>query len=204
MLTDLGTFGGNNGTTNWMNEDGDVVGKADLPGSQTHDGFLWSHGVMTDLGTVQGDQCTNATAINGKRQIVGNSSDCVNAQHAFLWENGGPIVDLNSLIPSNSSLRLTNAENINERGEIAGVGVPAGCQPADVNLCGRAFLLIPDGDCDSDCEGRIAASQNNAAPAQNAATMKQGSESPLSPAERFRSQMRQRYHIPGQPAAPRD
>ena len=187
VLTDLGTFGGNNGTTNWMNEAGDVVGKADLPGSQTHDGFLWRHGVMTDLGTVPGDPCSNATSINENRQIVGNSSDCVNPLHAFLWEQGGPMVDLNSLIPSNSSLQLTNAEDINERGEIASIGVPAGCQPADVNLCGHAYLLIPDGDCDSDCEGRIAASQNNAAPAQNPATMKQGSESPVSPVERFRN-----------------
>jgi probable HAF family extracellular repeat protein len=159
---------------------------------------------MTDLGTVQGDQCSNATSINEERQIVGNSSDCVVARHAFLWENGGPIVDLNSPIPSNSSLRLTNAENINERGEIAGVGVPAGCQPAAVDLCGHAFLLIPDGDCDSDCEGRIAASQNNVATAQFSATMKQGSETLVGPLERFRNQMRQRYQLSGQPAAPRD
>jgi hypothetical protein len=35
-------------------------------------------------------------------------------------------------------------------------------------------------------------------------TIKQGSQSPISPVERFRSMMRQRYHAPGQPAAPRD
>jgi hypothetical protein len=82
--------------------------------------------------------------------------------------------------------------------------VPAGCQPVDPNSCEHAYLLIPDGDCDDDCEGRIAASQNNVAPTQNAATTKQGSESLVSPLERFRSQMRQRYHLPGQTTAPRD
>jgi len=185
VLTDLGTLGGNNGTANWMNDGGDVVGEAQLPGSQLHDGFLWKNGVMTDLGTLAGYPCTNATAINENRQIVGTASDCVNPLHAFLWENGGPVVDLNSLIPSNSSLQLVNAEDINDRGEIGGVGVPAGCPATQVNLCGRAYLLIPDGDCDSDCEGRIAASQNNAAPAQNVATTKQSSESPVSPLERL-------------------
>jgi len=123
---------------------------------------------------------------------------------AFLWENGGPMVDLNTLIPSNSSLLLAYAVNINDQGEIAGLGVPAGCQPADYLLCGHAYVLIPDGDCDDDCEGRIAATRNNAAPAQDAAAMKQGSESLISPIERFRSTMRQRYHLPGQPSAPRD
>ena len=137
-------------------------------------------------------------------QVVGHSKINDGTFRAFLWENRGPMIDLNTLVPSNSSLLLTDAQDINERGEIAGVGVPAGCQPADFDFCGHAYLLVPDGDCDSDCEGRIAASQNTAAPAQNAAATKQGSESPVSPAERFRSMMRQRYHLPGQAAAPRD
>ena len=39
-------------------------------------------------------------------------------QHAFIWENGGPMVDLNTLIPANSGLELEEAFNINDRGEI--------------------------------------------------------------------------------------
>jgi hypothetical protein len=64
--------------------------------------------------------------------------------------------------------------------------------------------MIPDGDCDEDCEGRIAetrsrivASRKTAAPPQYPATMEQGSESPIRPSERFRNMMRQRYHLPG-------
>ncbi len=205
VLTDLGTFGGNNGTTNWMNEAGDVVGKADLPGSQTHDGFLWRHGMMTDLGTVSGDPCSNATSINENRQIVGNSSDCVNPLHAFLWEQGGPMVDLNSLIPPDSGVQLTNAEDINERGEIASIGVAAGCQPTDVNLCGHTFLLIP---CDEkhpgECEDYSMIEGTTSQTGATAATIKPRTEIPLSPIERFRSQMRQRYHLSGQPSAQRD
>jgi hypothetical protein len=73
------------------------------------------------------------------------------------------MVNLNSLIFGDSSLQLTFAFAINNRGEIAGVGVPAGCKPQDVGLCGHAYVLIPNGDCDDECEGRIATSESNAA-----------------------------------------
>ena len=50
---------------------------------------------------------------------------------AFLWENGGPMVDLNTLIPPNSGLTLVQAFSINDRGEIAGIGVPPGVAVPD-------------------------------------------------------------------------
>jgi probable HAF family extracellular repeat protein len=136
-MQDLGTLGGDTTTADRLNEAGDVVGKSDLAGSQTHDGFLWRKREMTDLGTLPGDPCTRANWINEQRQIVGNSSDCINALRAVLWEDGGPPIDLNTLIPPNSSLQLVNALDINDRGEIAGDGVPAGCAPKDVGICGR-------------------------------------------------------------------
>ncbi len=195
-ITDLGTLGGSTGTANWINDGGAVVGKADLPGSQTHDGFVWKKGVLTDLGTVDGDACSNALRINSNAQIVGCSSDCISCLHAFLWENGGPIVDLNTLIPPGSSATLTEATFVNDRGEIAAQGtLPNGDT--------HAFLLIP---CDEkhpgECEdySMIEATQQTGP----STAIKQGSESLLSPVERFRSMMRQRYHMPGQPAAPRD
>jgi|HubBroStandDraft_4_1064222.scaffolds.fasta_scaffold00555_10 probable HAF family extracellular repeat protein len=196
-LTDLGTLGGDTGTTNTINDAGEVIGKADLPGSQTHHGFLWKEGMMTDLGTVGTDACSNAWNMNLKEQVVGNSSDCVTPLHGFLWENGGPMVDVNTLISPPSDFLVNNALAINDRGEIAGVGVFRTGE-------GHAYVLIPDGDCDDDCEGRIAASQNTAAPEQYSATMKQRNETPISPAERLRSMMRQHYRIPGRPAAQRD
>jgi probable HAF family extracellular repeat protein len=208
VLKDVGTFGGDNSTAMWIDEAGDVVGAGDFPGDQTHDAFLLKNGVKTDLGNLGGT--STAHAINEKGQIVGASRALDGNPHAFLWENGGPMVDLNALIPSNSSLQLQFANYISDPGEIAGVGVPAGCNSVN-DGCGHAFVLIADGDCDDDCEGRIAqsqssiaASQNQAALAQNPEVMKQGSETLLSPIERFRSMMRQRYHLPGQPAALRD
>jgi hypothetical protein len=71
-------------------------------------------------------------------------------EHAFLWEDGGPMVDLNTLIPPGSSLQLTYAVAINERGEIAGFGVPLGVPPEEYETKGHAYILIP---CDEDHPG---------------------------------------------------
>jgi probable HAF family extracellular repeat protein len=125
VLTDLGTLGGDNGMTSWINDAGEVVGEADLPGSQTHNAFLWKNGVMTDLGNL--GQTSFAFAINSKGQVVGASRIDGGTVHAFLWEKGSPMIDLNAFVPSGSSLQqLTHAFNINDRGEIYGRGVPPG------------------------------------------------------------------------------
>jgi|HubBroStandDraft_4_1064222.scaffolds.fasta_scaffold22867_2 probable HAF family extracellular repeat protein len=208
-MQDLGTFGGNNGLANAMNDHGEVVGKADLPGSQTHDAFLWKEGIMKDLGRVGADTCSNALAINSSGKIVGCSSDCVSCLHAFLWENNGPVADLNDLVSPKSDVQLIEPQAIGDNGEIFVDGLPPGC--SNSSLCGHVYVLIPQGDCGDDCEGRIAetqsrivASRDNATLAQNPATMKPENEALVSPLERIRSQMRQRYHVPGQPPAPRD
>jgi len=162
-IQDLGTLGGDNGLTNWINDAGEIVGKTDLPGPppQNHDAVLWRNGVMTDLGTLPGDSCSNAYYVNLRGQVVGTSEpralcpgpctmNCAGV-HAFLWEDGGPMVDLNSLIAPGSSLQLTYAVAINERGEIAGFGVPPGCSPANYGTCGHAYVLIPCSEGDEDC-----------------------------------------------------
>jgi|GEM_PF-1049931 len=149
-LIDLGTFGGSNGDANWMNDAGEVVGRAAFPGDHVRHAFVWKHGVKKDLGPPPGDICTNAFGINSGGQVVGTSGICHGALHAMLWENGS-ITDLNTLIPPNSGLQLVYALSINDRGEIAGIGVPLGVDPADVESLGHAFLLIPvEGD---DAEG---------------------------------------------------
>ena len=156
-MQDLGTLGGNTGVTNWINDSGDIAGKADLAGPlpQNHDAVLWRHGAMIDLGTLPGDACSNAYYVNARGQVVGTSESrdlCLipTGEHAFLWENGGPMIDLNTLIPAGSTLELTFALAINERGEIAGFGSPSGCAPENAGACGHAYLLIP---CDDDHRG---------------------------------------------------
>ena len=55
------------------------------------------------------------------------------------------MVDLNTLIPPGSSLQLVYAIGINDRGEIAGNGVPVGVPtaPPTQDTMSHAFLLIP-------------------------------------------------------------
>lgn len=153
-LTDLGTLGGDNASALWLNDAGEVVGYADLPPNPpgcmglacVDHGFLWKRGVMTDLGTIGTDPCSRALSINSRSQIVGGTAPCGHEfAHGFLWENGGPAVDLNAPVAPGSSLALVGPSSINDRGEIAGYGVLS-------NGDAHAFLLIPDGDCDSDCE----------------------------------------------------
>jgi probable HAF family extracellular repeat protein len=199
VMRDLGTLGGDNGTPTGLNDAGAVVGWADLPGSQTFGAFLWKDGVMKDLGRIGSDPCSRARAINSHGQVVGSTSDCVFALHAFLWEHGGPMVDLNQLVQSTSGFQVLIADNITERGEIAGTGVPAGCD--NVDTCGHVFLMIPcdenhRGECADNSMIEVSTPQASAAATAYPATMKQGSESPLRAIDQLRNRLMPRYHIP--------
>jgi probable HAF family extracellular repeat protein len=136
------TEGGHPVSAAALNDVGEVVGGAVFP-NRTVDAYLWKNGVATDLGTVDRDGCSWARAINSRGQVVGQSFDCDGSTlHAFLWENGS-IVDLNKLIQHNSQLQLVDPLSINDRGEIAGIGLPPGCTLLGDAVCGHAFVLIP-------------------------------------------------------------
>jgi probable HAF family extracellular repeat protein len=210
-LSDLQTLGGNFSFATGLNDAGEVIGFATPPGDQVIHAFLWRKGTMKDLGTLGNDPCSTAESINSRGQVVGASqSGCDFFTRAFLWENGGPSVDLNTLVSPRSALQLTGAFWINDRGEIAGRGVPPGC--GDVDICGHAFLLIPcDRDhndaeeCSEQDEEAIAATENSSAPVNQTATT--APQSPLSPSQIMavlRTRMAHRYQIPGPVAPPRD
>jgi probable HAF family extracellular repeat protein len=144
--------------------------------------------VMTDLGTVGGNDCSNAFDINSKGQVVGQSFPCnVNTvAHAFLWEKGH-IIDLNDFVPSDSGLTLGDTEQINDRGEIFGSAVlPNGDQ--------RAFVLIPCQGDDNGCQGEKPTQASPALVMQNPTT------SAPSPSERMnaiRARLAHRYPYHG-------
>ena len=99
LFTD--TTGGNPLSADALNDAGEIVGAAVFPNQPLH-AYLRTNGEAKDLGSVNGDGCSWAHAINSRGQVVGQSFPCdVSTIHTFLWENGS-MVDLNSLIPANS------------------------------------------------------------------------------------------------------
>ena len=123
-MTDLGSLGGTYGHANWINDKSEIVGYSDLAGGQTGHAFLWRKGVITDLGTLGTDPASEAMSINSHSQIVGgtfvfNGPDL----RGFLWENGGPLVDLETLVIPGSGLTVNGSNEINERGEITAGGL---------------------------------------------------------------------------------
>jgi probable HAF family extracellular repeat protein len=179
-LVDLGTFGGDLGTAIALNEAGEATGWATYPANQVIHAAYWRHGKIKDLGTLPGDLSSFGFAVNASGQVVGLSvppSGDFDSAHAFLWENSGPMVALESLVGGGSSLRLTEPETINDRGEIAGKGF-------DVDGNQHAFLLVP---CDDD-----QSSPEACAPLSPAETS-QANASPLSVFTRRRNSIQ---HLP--------
>jgi probable HAF family extracellular repeat protein len=120
---DLGSFGSTiNNNPEDINCRGDVTGFANLPGDATFHAYLWRKGVLTDLGTLPGDIHSVGQAINCQGQIVGRTSDADFNGAGFLWENG-VMSDLNSLIPADSPLYISDANGINDLGQIVAIGV---------------------------------------------------------------------------------
>ena len=155
-LNDLGGgLGGNASGAQGLNDDGAVVGWATIPGDQLDHATLWANGTTTDLGTLAGDVCSDAESINSSGQIVGTSQDvaCGPFTHAFLWENGGPMVDLSKLVTADLPLHLKVAYLLTDRGEIVGSGSPLSCSVDDDGCEPHVFVLFP---CDAnhpDIEG---------------------------------------------------
>lgn len=166
-LSDLGTLGGNFAAAVAINESGDVSGVQSLAGNDAlAHATLWTGGQILDLGALNPDGCSIATNSNSQQQTVGvNSYDCDfdddPSLRAILSERGGPVVDLNTLIPPNSGVQLRNASIINERGEIV-----AAAYYADGNH-GPVLLVPCDGD---DCQNSGVPLLSTARTAQKAKT----------------------------------
>ncbi len=102
-----------------INDRGDVVGTAGLPGAAgPADGraFLYRAGRTTDLGTL-GGPFAYALAVNNRGQVVGGANIRWLASSAFLYEHGA-MRDLNHLVQPGTGWQLEAAIAINDRGQI--------------------------------------------------------------------------------------
>ena len=196
-MKDLGTLGGTFGQAWWLNDSAEVVGGATTQGDQAEHAFLWRKGLMTDLKTLPGDSNSLAEGINAVGQVVGQSWTVCPSEtscHAFLWENGGPVVNLQNLILPGSDLSLREATFINGRGEIVGNARLA-------NGDHHAFLLLPCDenhpgieDCDYSLVDATTAAQ---VPAESSAPTNENNDRPIRWRERLNDRLIQRRGFSG-------
>ena len=128
VVVDLGTLGGSMSFAQAINNYGQIVGGSSLPGDPVDalgnpivHAFLYSNGLLTDLGTLGGDS-SYANAINDAGQVAGVSFLPGNpmtygdfTRHGFLY-SGGAKTDLGTLGGPFGSAAL----GINNAGQVVG------------------------------------------------------------------------------------
>ena len=103
-------------------------------GTHSSRAFFWQNGQMTDLGDREVSALGSQGQVLGSYFQYGPERTTVTLK-AFLWQDGR-FTDLDTLIDANSGWKLEDATAINNKGQIAGMGVYNGKE--------RAFLLTPD------------------------------------------------------------
>lgn len=106
-----------------INDRGDAVGFS-LSTDPEDPGFraaFWSrHGGVQNLGTLEGDASSQAHSINARGQVVGISAGGEKGRRAFIWREGGEMIDLNELVLPGYAGTLLDARHISDSGVITG------------------------------------------------------------------------------------
>ena len=107
-----------------INQRGDVVGFANASAADADNfnprAFFWRKGQgIRPLAALMDHITSQATGINERGQIVGQSCDANDECKAVLWQRCRA-VDLNSLLDPGSTLVLTTANDIDDQGRITG------------------------------------------------------------------------------------
>jgi len=136
VLHNLASLSGGGSEAFDINDKGVIVGYSTTATGESH-AVMWTDGGIVDLGTLPGDDFSQALAINSQGQIVGTSSNISQGgERAFIWENGA-MRELGSL----PTLPFSRAFSINERSQAAGVSILAGVTRATLFQKGSATQL---------------------------------------------------------------
>jgi probable HAF family extracellular repeat protein len=79
--------------------------------------WVWQNGSIEELPPMPGEQASSASAINNNGQILGYSGG------PCIWQNKVPISLTDLLIPKDSVMNLGYLSDMNDRGQIVGVGM---------------------------------------------------------------------------------
>lgn len=163
-LTDLGVLPGAKGSGGapssealGFNNVGDIVGYSDTQFVASNGGlrqashaFLYTNGVMTDLGAIGGpNYFSSASSVNDSHEIVGSTQTVSNTNgevltRAFLYTNG-TMYNLTFYLVGGPTALLSNALWIDCQGNIAAVGTPA----SGINM--HSYLLVRQGAARTNC-----------------------------------------------------
>lgn len=117
-----------------INNAGQIAGQCkglDAKQPERYEAVVWRDGAQVRLGTLGGAN-SEAIGINEAGEVVGTADSADGAARAFLWREGR-MIDLNTLLPTGTNCVLDKANDINNRGQIAGTCI------RDGRSCG--FLL---------------------------------------------------------------
>jgi probable HAF family extracellular repeat protein len=112
VIQDLGTIGGEWSEARSINNLTQVAGVSDTANGPR--AFLWSKGVMQDLGVLPGDIESRANQVNDHGAVAG-ASEGSSGIHAFLWTSEGGMRALSSMSGSYSE-----AFALNNFGQVVG------------------------------------------------------------------------------------
>lgn len=137
-ITDLGTLAGTTSFGSDINNRGQVVGSSSTA-SGSFAAALWQDGVVTDLGTLEGDTTSAALGINDRGQVVGYGSFIgfpePGPTHAILWDQG----EITSIGVLGGVFDSSVAAAINNRGQVVGSSANQRLFP-DAPIYQHAFL----------------------------------------------------------------
>lgn len=114
-------FGAYSGASD-LNDLGHVVGWATI--SYVQHPYLWTQdGGARYLGSLAPDCCPRsgwANGVNDDDVVVGGSQVDLNDSHAFIWDSGNGMRDLNGLVENRGPIKLVRANDVSNRGWIVG------------------------------------------------------------------------------------